>query len=157
MCVKACNSHYCYGMYSSYNTFVCADLKFTVKYKVEIPSGIAPSPPPIDVSFPADSTAQRVMEIAANMSNQYQFTVTYYGSFKEYYVDKLSGVANDTTSSYFWKYYFKPPHGVMFEPQIGINEFIIPEGNGELIFRYQHIPSPKEHGQLKHLKAMYSS
>ena len=124
---------------------------------MEIPSGIAPSPPPIDVSFPADSTAQRVMEIAANMSNQYQFTVTYYGSFKEYYVDKLSGVANDTTSSYFWKYYFKPPHGVMFEPQIGINEFIIPEGNGELIFRYQHIPSPKEHGQLKHLKAMYSS
>ena len=145
------------AIHNTYYTFVCADLQFTVKYKVEIPSGIAPSPPPIDVSFPADSTAQRVMEIAANMSNQYQFTVTYYGSFKEYYVDKLSGVANDTTSSYFWKYYFKPPHGVMFEPQIGINEFIIPEGNGELIFRYQHIPSPKEHGQLKHLKAMYSS
>ncbi len=121
----------------------CFRIDISVKYVVEN-SGTT------TVTVPEKSSAQRVMEVAADQDEVYDFTATYYGQYSDYFVDALVGKANG--NGYYWVYYYQPPGELPYMPQYGIEQFIIPGTGGRLIWEYKHYGSTEMHPQMMQKK-----
>ena len=91
----------------------------------------------MDVS--CGSSAQQVMEMAANADQSYGFTVTYPGTAVGYTIDAINGTVNSDPC--FWFFYHQVPGGDAVLSD-SITNFIIPSNGSQVIMRYQTTPVP---------------
>ena len=123
----------------------CTQLStYQIDYLLEFPEvncsggneSIVSRPTPLTLDVSCGSSAQQVMEMAANADQSYSFTVTYPGTAVGYTIDAINN-----SDPCFWFFYYQIPgrDPVLSE---SISNFIIPSNGSQVIMRYQTTPMP---------------
>ena len=126
-------------------------MRLQVNYQLEFPQQRCPGgsspPPPVSVEIPVGSVAQRVMELAVDQDRSYRFSATYFGTQLGYFIDTINGTTSNNPC--FWFFYYQPPGMNPVLANLGVSNFVIPDNEGRVIFRYEmsrpipgHLPTP---------------
>ena len=91
---------------------------------------------PISVTIPANGAALRVIEASVDVSRDYRFTATYFGSTLGFFIDSINGTSSSNPC--FWFFYVQTPESPNpVLSNLGVSNYNIPESGYVIFMRFE--------------------